>query len=61
MAMRTASAMSASHGTADRPPEPKSTKESGRSAAVIWREPTQMESIPRMMYSVPRVTTRAGT
>lgn len=53
--------MSASHGTADRPPEPKSTKESGRSAAVIWREPTQMESIPRMMYSVPRVTTRAGT
>ena len=47
--MSTASAISASHGTAQMPPEPKSTKPSGRSAAVIWLEPTQIESMPRMM------------
>ena len=49
VATSTARAIRASHGTAEMPPEPKSTKPPGRSAAVICREPTQMESMPRMM------------
>ncbi|CAM5682590.1 hypothetical protein SALBM311S_05915 [Streptomyces alboniger] len=49
MATSTTSATSARYGTAEMPSEPKSTKPSGRPAAVIGREPTEMESTPRMM------------